>query len=131
MPTRFFFRFLFQSRRSPSPPHSILHPTSAGRCCAAFVRLPGFGRPLDPSQVRREREFRQAEARRKIEQNAARIQALEDMKAAIAEERRQVKWAEKIELDEWRHGKLFERDVTPVCAARRNPSPPYRARGCC
>lgn len=66
------------------------------------------------TQVRREREFRLRDQKRKIEMDARKMDAIADMKVAMAEERVAKKREERIELDRWKSETTFERHITPV-----------------
>ncbi len=68
------------------------------------------------AQVRREREFRLRDQKRKIEMDARKMDAIADMKVAMAEERVAKKREERIELDRWKSETTFERHITPVSA---------------
>lgn len=65
-------------------------------------------------QVRKEREFRLLDQKRKIEMDARKMEALADMKIAMLEERVAKKREERIEFDKWREETVFLRAITPV-----------------
>lgn len=72
-----------------------------------------------PLQVRREREFRLRDQKRKLELDSKKIDAIADMRVAMATERVSKKREERIEIDKWRSETVLERLITPVSVLLR------------